>query len=92
MGVLQSGAKWVLGVRQGATENAALCTALLEDLQERGLDTSQATLLVLDGAKALHAAVQRVWGPRAVIQRCQVHKQRNVREHLPQKHHDELSR
>jgi putative transposase len=92
LGVLENGTKRVLGVRQGATENAAVCTALLEDLQERGLDTSQPTLLVLDGAKALHAAVKRVWGPRALIQRCQVHKKRNVREHLPQKHHDELSR
>jgi len=56
LGVLENGAKQVLGVRQGATENAAVCTALLEDLQERGLDTSQPTLLVLDGSKALHAA------------------------------------
>jgi transposase-like protein len=92
LGVLENGTKRVLGVRQGATENAAVCTALLEDLQARGLDTSQPTLVVLDGAKALHAAVKRVWGPRALIQRCQVHKRRNVREHLPQKHHDELSR
>jgi len=92
LGVLENGTKRVLGVRQGATENAAVCTALLENLQERGLDTSQPTLLVLDGAKALHAAVKRVWGPGALIQRCQVHKKRNVREHLPQKHWDELSR
>jgi transposase-like protein len=92
LGVLENGAKRVLGVRQGATENAAVCTALLEDLQARGLDTSQPTLLVLDGAKALHAAVKRVWGPAALIQRCQVHKKRNVREHLPEKHWDELSR
>ena len=92
LGVLENGTKRVLGVRQGATENAAVCTALLEDLQERGLDTSQPTLLVLDGAKALHAAVKRVWGKGALIQRCQVHKKRNVREHLPQKHWDELSR
>jgi transposase-like protein len=92
LGVLENGTKRVLGVRQGATENAAVATALLEDLQARGLDTSQPTLLVLDGAKALHAAVKRVWGPRALIQRCQVHKTRNVREHLPQKHWDELSR
>jgi len=92
LGVLENGAKQVLGVRQGATENAAVCTALLESLQGRGLDTSQPTLLVLDGSKALHAAVHRVWGPRALIQRCQVHKKRNVREHLPEKHHDELSR
>ena len=92
LGVLENGCKRVLGVRQGATENAAVCTALLEDLQQRGLDTSQPTLLVLDGAKALHAAVKRVWGRHALIQRCQVHKKRNVREHLPEKHWDELSR
>jgi putative transposase len=92
LGVLENGAKRVLGVRQGATENAAVCTALLEDLQQRGLDTSQPTLLVLDGAKALHAAVKRVWGRNALIQRCQVHKKRNVREHLPEKHGDEFSR
>ena len=92
LGVLENGAKRVLGVRQGATENAAVCTALLEDLQGRGLDTSQPTLLVLDGSKALHAAVKRVWGRNALIQRCQVHKKRNVREHLSEKHWDELSR
>ena len=92
LGVLENGVKRVLGIRQGATENAAVCTALLADLQERGLDTSQPTLLVLDGSKALHAAVKRVWGRNALIQRCQVHKKRNVREHLPEKHHDELSR
>ena len=92
LGVLENGAKRVLGIRQGATENAAVCTALLEDLQQRGLDTWQPTLLVLDGAKALHAAVKRVWGHNALIQRCQVHKKRNVREHLPEKHWDELSR
>ncbi len=92
LGVLENGTKRVLGVRQGATENAAVCTALLEDLQSRDLDTSQPTLLVLDGSKALHAAVKRVWGSKALIQRCQVHKKRNVREHLPEKHHNELSR
>jgi putative transposase len=92
LGVLENGAKRVLGVRQGATENAAVCTALLEDLQARGLDTTQPTLLVLDGSKALHAAVKRVWGRNALIQRCQVHKKRNVREHLPEKHWEELSR
>jgi putative transposase len=92
LGVLEDGAKRVLGIRQGATENAAVCTALIEDLQERGLDTSQPTLLVLDGSKALHAAVKRVWGRNALIQRCQVHKKRNVREHLPEKHWEELSR
>jgi len=64
----------------------------LEDLCGRGLDTSSPTLLVLDGAKALHAAAKRVWGRNALIQRCQVHKKRNVQQHLPQKHWPELSR
>jgi len=92
LGITEDGQKRLLGVRQGATENAAVSAALLEDLCGRGLDTSSPTLLVLDGAKALHAAVKRVWGRNALIQRCQVHKKRNVQEHLPQKHWPELGR
>ena len=92
LGITEDGNKQLLGVRQGATENAAVCTALLEDLCSRGLDTSSPVLLVLDGAKALHAAVKRVWGHNALIQRCQIHKKRNVQEHLPQKHWPALSR
>jgi putative transposase len=92
LGITADGTKRVLGMRQGATENAAVCVALLEGLQGRGLDTSQPVLLVLDGAKALHAAAKRVWGPNAVIQRCQVHKRRNVKAHVPEKHHAELDR
>jgi transposase-like protein len=92
LGITEDGQKRLLGVRQGATENAAVCTALLEDLCGRGLDTSSPVLLVLDGAKALHAAVKRVWGRKALIQRCQLHKKRNVQEHLPQKPWPELSR
>jgi putative transposase len=92
LGIAEDGTKRLLGIRQGATENAAVCTALLEDLCGRGLDSSSPTLLVLDGAKALHAAVKRVWGQNALIQRCQIHKKRNVQDHLPQKHWQELSR
>ena len=92
LGIAEDGTKRVLGLRQGATENAAVCVALLEDLQARGLDTSQPTLLVLDGSKALHAAAKRVWADDAVIQRCQVHKRRNIKAHLPEKHHAELDR
>jgi transposase-like protein len=90
LGITADGTKRVLGLRQGATENAAVCAALLEDL--RGLDTGRPTLFVLDGAKALHAAVTRVWGGNAVIQRCQVHKRRNIKAHVPEKHHAELGR
>lgn len=92
LGITENGEKRLLGVRQGATENAAVCSALLEDLRERGVKTDRPTLFVLDGAKALHAAVRRVWGPLAVIQRCQIHKRRNVEAHLPDKHHEELRR
>jgi transposase-like protein len=92
LGITEDGHKRLLGVRQGATENAAVSTALLEDLCSRGLDTSSPTLLVLDGSKALHAAAKRVWGRNALIQRCQLHKKRNVQQHLPQKHWAELLR
>jgi putative transposase len=92
VGITEHGQKRLLGLRQGATENAAVCTALWEDLCARGLDTSCPTLLVLDGAQALHAAAKRLWGHNALIQRCQVQKKRNVQEHLPQKHWPELSR
>jgi putative transposase len=92
LGIIADGTKRILGLRQGATENAAVCVALLEDLQERGLDTSRPTLLVLDGAKALRAAVRRVWGKNAVIQRCQLHKKRNIKAHVLEKHWPELDR
>ncbi len=92
LGITDDGTKRVLGLRQGATENAEVCTALLEDLVGRGLDTAQTTLFVLDGSKALHAAVVRVWGKKAVIQRCQIHKRRNVKAHVPEKDQAELDR
>jgi transposase-like protein len=90
LGIIEDGTKRVLGVRQGATENAAVSTVLLEDLRERGLETGRPTLFVLDGSKALHAAVTRVWGKNAVIQRCQVHKRRNLKAHVPEKHWPQL--
>jgi transposase-like protein len=92
LGITEDGTKRVLGLRQGATENADVCAALLEDLRERGLDPGSPTLFVLDGAKALHAAVTQVWGKNAVIQRCQVHKRRNLKAHVPEKHWPELER
>jgi transposase-like protein len=90
LGITTSGEKRLLGLRQGATENATVVTSLLEGLRERGVRTDVPTLFVLDGAKALHAAVIRVWGKFAVIQRCQVHKRRNVEAHLSEEHHEEL--
>jgi transposase-like protein len=84
LGVDENGRKHGLGLWQGATENATVAKALLEDLVERGLDMERRYLVVMDGSKALRAAVERVLGERAEVQRCQIHKRRNVKEHLPE--------
>ena len=82
MGIGQDGRKTILGLRQGATENATVVGELLGDLVERGLDFTRPRLYVLDGGKALPAAVKSHAGDAALIQRCQVHKRRNVLDHL----------
>ena len=82
LGIDQDGRKTILGIRQGATENATVVGELLGDLLNRGLDFSQPRLYVLDGGKALHAAVKKHAGESAPIQRCQVHKRHNVLDHL----------
>jgi transposase-like protein len=82
LGVVEDGRKTILGIRQGATENATVVGELLSDLLERGIDFTQARLYVLDGGKALTAAVKKHAGEKAAIQRCQVHKRRNVLDHL----------
>ena len=84
MGIDATGQKHVLGLWDGATENAALCQSLLANLQSRGLRTDRSLLVVLDGSKALHKAVRQTFGEAALIQRCQVHKARNVLDHLPE--------
>jgi transposase-like protein len=81
--VRPDGSKQVLGLWHRATENSTVVKALLEDLVERGLDPERRILIVIDGAKALRKAVQMIFGDRAAVQRCRVHKQRNVVEHLP---------
>ena len=92
LGVNAEGEKKVLGLRQGGTENAHVVASLLEELRDRGVATDARQLFVLDGSKALSAGVKRVWGQNAVIQRCQIHKKRNVKAHLPEKHWDEFDR
>jgi putative transposase len=82
LGIGQDGRKTILGIRQGASENATVVGELLGDLLDRGLDFSQPRLYVLDGGKALQAAVKKYAGESAPIQRCQVHKRRNVLDHL----------
>jgi putative transposase len=82
MGISQDGRKMILGLRQGATENATVVGELLGDLVSRGLNFSEPRLYILDGGKALTAAVKKHAGESAAIQRCQVHKRRNVLDHL----------
>ena len=82
LGIDEHGRKMILGIRQGATENATVVGELLGDLVERGLDFTEPRLYILDGGKALTAAVKKHAGESAAIQRCQVHKRRNVLDHL----------
>jgi putative transposase len=82
LGITIDGTKIPLGLAEGATENATVVTDLLVGLRERGLDTSRPILVVIDGAKALRRAVLDVFD-HPVIQRCQLHKLRNVTDRLP---------
>jgi transposase-like protein len=84
------GKKHVLGLWQGATENAEVCKMLLEDMARRGLDVTRDYLFVLDGSKALRSAVTRMFGSDVLVQRCQVHKRRNVKEQLPPEHQNAI--
>jgi putative transposase len=82
IGIDEVGAKRVLGLSEGATENAAAVGALMDSIIERGLDPKLPILFIIDGSKALRKAVSdRFQG--AVVQRCRVHKIRNVLDHLP---------
>jgi transposase-like protein len=84
LGVTTEGTKVPLGVVEGTTENAAVVTGLVTDLRDRGLDASDGILFVIDGGKALRAAIGSVFGTRAPVQRCRRHKERNVTDHLPE--------
>ncbi|MEK7382917.1 MAG: transposase [Elusimicrobiota bacterium] len=92
MGVDVNGKKHALGLWQGATENQVVCQALLDELIRRGLAPEKSYLFVLDGGKGLRAAIQRTFGKRGEVQRCQQHKQRNVAEHLPKDRQAEFRR
>ena len=83
MGIGSDGHKCMLGLTAGGTENQEAVKALLTDLLDRGLAADQPRLFVMDGGKALHKAVTDTFGGQAVIQRCQVHKKRDVLSQLP---------
>jgi putative transposase len=80
-GIDATGEKHPLGLVEGATENAATVQALLDNLVE--LDPAVVRLFIIDGAKALSKAIRRTFGRNTPIQRCQVHKARNIAERLP---------
>jgi transposase-like protein len=82
LGVTIDGTKLPLGIWGGSTENTVVATALLSNLVARGLRVDTSMLFVIDGGKAIRKALSDVFGTRAIVQRCQVHKARNVREHL----------
>ena len=83
LGIDTEGKKQVLGLREGNTENSRVAKALLRDLIDRGLSQERARLFVIDGAKALSSAIQKVFGSLGVIHRCQFHKRQNILGHLP---------
>jgi putative transposase len=83
VGIDATGEKHPLGLVEGATENAVTVQALLDNLVERGLDPAVVRLFIIDGAKARSKAIRRTFGTNTPIQRCQVHKARNIAERLP---------
>jgi putative transposase len=87
LGIDAAGDKHALGIVEGATENATTVQALLDNLIERGLDPAMPRLFIIDGSKALSKAVKRTFGRDTPIQRCQVHKARNILERLPKSMH-----
>lgn len=91
MGIDSDGKKHILGIAEGGSENITVAKGLLEDLIHRGLDASRPRLYVIDGGKALHKAIIDIFGIAALIQRCQVHKKRNVLSYLPESEHSNVS-
>jgi putative transposase len=87
IGVDSTGAKHVLGLRPGSSENAVVATELLNDLVSKGVKPGRRRLFVIDGAKALRNAIDAVYGSANPVQRCRIHKVRNVIGHLPKNQH-----
>jgi transposase-like protein len=92
IGIDAQGIKHPLALAEGATENAAVAQALIDDLIERGLDPAVPRLFIIDGSKALLRAIRRSFGRHTPIQRCQIHKARNIMERLPKSLHASVRR
>lgn len=84
MGIDATGRKYILGVAVGTTESEQACRSLFRNLIERGLVVERARLFVIDGGKGLRKAIRTTFGEWALVQRCQIHKLRNVADHLPE--------
>lgn len=91
LGITVGGEKQILDFQVGSSENAESCTDLLNRIEANGFKPKQRLLVVQDGSKALRNGVRRKW-PDAIIQRCLIHKERNIRGYLPCRHHAELKR
>ena len=87
LGITIDGTKVPLGIWLGSTENSRVCTAMLQNLLERGLRIDESILCVVDGGKGIRKALVDVLGDLVVIQRCQLHKLRNLRSYLPKSRH-----
>jgi transposase-like protein len=90
VGVDVEGRKHVLGIREGATENATVVMELLQDIVARGVDPKQRRLFIIDGSKALQAAINAVFGADQPVPRCRAHKLRNVLDHLPEEQKEQV--
>lgn len=91
VGITDNSQKIPLGLKEGTTENAEVVKDLLTSLTARGFTfASDRLLAVLDGGKALRAAVKALWGDRVLIQRCWLHKLRNIQEYIPDTNHSQL--
>lgn len=92
VGIDSQGRKHVLGFEPGSTESSGVCRSLLSNLIERKiLDESGGVLFVVDGGKGLKKAIREVFNKRVQVQRCTVHKKRNVQDKLPKKEHEEFN-
>jgi len=92
LGMDVKGTKQTLGFWEGATENHEVATALLNDLEERGLKLNAKVLFVIDGGKGLAKALKERYGRKLLVQRCTIHKDRNLQAHLPKKYRKEAHR
>ena len=90
VGVDSEGRKHVLGIREGATENSTVVTELLQDIAARGVDAQQKRLFIIDGSKAIRAAINAVFGADQPVQRCRAHKLRNVLDYLPEEQKEQV--